>query len=123
MPEQIPRNFEEAYQRVRQLADDFKASESRYTSSDYQEAEVRTDFINKLLIALGWDVNHDWQKNPLAQEVKVERSVAMGAARKRADYAMFIAPNFRKGDLRLFVEAKKPFGDIATPDNCFQTVR
>ncbi len=39
----------------------------------------------------------------------------------RADYAFFITPNFR--DVRLFVEAKKPFGDIATSQNYFQTIR
>jgi len=38
-----------------------------------QGAEVRKDFIDKLWIALGWDVNHDEQKNSYEQEVKVEQ--------------------------------------------------
>ena len=45
----------------------------------------------------------------------------MGAAKRRADYAFHIAPNFR--DPRLLVEAKKPAGEIATADSYFQTVR
>ena len=66
-------NFDRAFERVKQLAADFKANEHFYLSPLYQEAEARRDFIDKFLIALGWDVNHDTQKNPYEQEVKVER--------------------------------------------------
>jgi predicted type IV restriction endonuclease len=55
---------------VKQLAANFKANETFYLSAGYQEAEARRDFIDKFLIALGWDVNHDTQKNPYEQEVK-----------------------------------------------------
>ncbi len=34
---------------------------------------------------------------------------------------LYLAPNFR--DVKFYIEAKKPFGDIATPDNYFQTIR
>jgi predicted type IV restriction endonuclease len=68
----MPANFEDAFARVKQLAADFKANEKFYLSPAYQEAEARRDFIDKFLIALGWDVNHDTQKNPYEQEVKSE---------------------------------------------------
>ena len=110
-----------AFAQVQPLVEDFRDNQSHYLSPAYQESEVRTDFINKFLIALGWDVNHDWQKNPFQQEVKGERNVSMSGSQRRADYAFYIAPNFR--DVRFFAEAKKPFGDIATADNCFQTIR
>ncbi|MCY3023356.1 MAG: N-6 DNA methylase [Planctomycetota bacterium] len=110
--------FDEAFQRVRQLADTFKANEQRYLSAEYQEAEARKDFIDKFWMALGWDVNHDQQTNPYAQEVKVERT--HGHTQRRADYAFYLAPNYR--DVRFFVEAKKPFRDIARADNYFQTL-
>ena len=113
--------FEEAFVLVQKLVADFRANETHYLSPSYQEQEARNDFINKFFIALGWDVNHERQKNPFAQEVKVERNVSVGGSQRRADYAFYIAPNFR--DVRFFAEAKKPYGDIATPDNCFQTVR
>jgi adenine-specific DNA-methyltransferase len=117
MPESA---LELAFEKVSRLAATFKANEARYLSSNYQEAEVRKDFIDKFYIALGWDVNHDVQTNPYEQEVKVEPSVS-AAGQRRADYAFHVAPNFR--DVRFFVEAKKPHGDIATADNYFQTVR
>jgi adenine-specific DNA-methyltransferase len=112
--------FEQAYEKVSKLAARFQANEVRYLSHNYQEAEVRKDFIDKFLIALGWDVNHDEQINPYEQEVKVEPPVS-AAGQRRADYSFHLAPNYR--DVRFFVEAKKPHGDIATADNYFQTVR
>jgi type I restriction-modification system DNA methylase subunit len=116
----MPANFEDAFARVKQLAAEFKANETFYLSQQYSEAQARLDFIDKFLIALGWDVNHDAQKNPYEQEVKVERT-DHGASQRRADYAFYVAPNFR--DVKFYIEAKKPHGDIATVDNYFQTVR
>jgi adenine-specific DNA-methyltransferase len=111
--------FDQAFERIKRLAATFKTNESRYLSTDYQEAEVRKDFIDKMFVALDWDVNHDVQTNPYEQEVKVER--ASTGSQRRADYAFYVGPNFR--DVRFYVEAKKPYGDLATPDNYFQTIR
>lgn len=116
-----PSEFDQAHATVLALVADFAAHESRYLAPDYQEAELRKDFLDKFFIALGWDVNHDTQKNPYEQEVKVERGQQQGAARKRADYAFALAPNFR--DVRFFVEAKKPSVDLANADDYFQTLR
>ena len=115
----MPSNFDEAFAAVQSLAKDFDAQKDFYLSPKYQEAEVRKEFIDKFLIALGWDVNHDRQKNPYEQEVKIERK-EHGISQRRADYAFYLAPNFR--DVKFYIEAKKPFGDIATPDNYFQTI-
>jgi adenine-specific DNA-methyltransferase len=113
--------FENAFAQVQLLAKDFEANQAHYLSPAYQESEVRKDFIDKFLIALGWDVNHDHQKSPFEQEVKVERGVTMHGSQRRADYAFYITPNFR--DVRFYCEAKKPFGDIASAQNYFQTIR
>jgi len=43
---------------------------------------VRKDFIDKLWIALGWDVNHDEQKNSYEQEVKVEQFKSIAGNRR-----------------------------------------
>jgi len=103
------------------LVKTFQRNESRYKSAKYSEAEARKDFIDKFWIALGWDVNHDQQTNPYEQEVKVERGVATGGGQRRADYAFYLAPNFH--DVRFFVEAKKPFAEMATKENYFQLIR
>ncbi len=113
-------NFDTALARVKELVADFRANENFYLSPAYQEQEARRDFIDKFWMALGWDINHDTQKNPYEQEVKVERK-EHGVSQRRADYAFYLMPNYR--DVKFYVEAKKPHGDIATADNYFQTVR
>ena len=110
----MPATFEDAFERVKQLAADFKANEKFHLSPAYQEAEARRDFIDNFLIAHGRDVNHGTQKNPCEQEVKVERK-EHGISQRRADYAFYLAPNFR--DVKFHIEAQKPFGDIATANN------
>jgi adenine-specific DNA-methyltransferase len=77
------RAFDEAFERVQSLAATFKANETRYLSAEFQEAEARKDFVDKFFIALGWDVNHDVQTNPYAQEVKVERTSGASSGRLR----------------------------------------
>ena len=101
--------FDSAFQQIQTLSHNFKANERYYLSPSYDEASARKDFIDKFFIALGWDVNHDTQTNPYEQEVRIENRVSMkGSIGRRADYAFFLAPNFREEDVAFFVEAKKP---------------
>ena len=70
----IPRDFETAHAEVIKLVQSFEASFGHYKLTEYSGASVRKDFIDKFFIALGLDVNHEEQRNPYAQEVKVEKS-------------------------------------------------
>ncbi len=112
---------EQAFSAVKKLVQDFKSQESAYLSPSYQESRVRQDFIDKFFTALGWDVTHNVQKNPYQQEVHIENKVQVAGSQRRADYAFFLAPNFR--DPKFFVEAKKPSRNLANPDDYYQTVR
>ena len=82
--------FDKAFINVKLLSTIFRANENRYLSPAYQEAEIRKDFIDKFFADLGWDVNHDEQTDPYAQEVKVER----GVETRTVDYAFFLKPNY-----------------------------
>jgi len=113
--------MEKSLELVRQLVNDFRTHENAYLSPTYQELEVRHDFIDKFFMALGWDVNHERQKNPYEQEVHMENRIRAEGTQRRADYAFFTAPNFR--DVKYFVEAKKPAHDLANPNYYYQTVR
>lgn len=99
--------LETAHETVKQLIKDFESNEHHYKLPSYSEAEVRQDFIDKFFTALGWDVTHQYQRNPQQQEVKVEKSQKQkdSANKKRADYAFYLAPDFRT--VKFFVEAKK----------------
>ena len=111
----------DAFEIIKQLVADFKAQESAYLSPSYQESQIRQDFIDKFFTALGWDVTHTIQKNPYQQEVHIENKVHMAGSQRRADYAFFLAPNFR--DPKFFVEAKKPSRNLSNPDDYYQTIR
>lgn len=113
-------SFEDAFKVVKDLVSDFDKGKNYFFSAEYQEEAVRRDFIDKFFIALGWDVNHDYQKNPYEQEVKTEKTVKVRRARKKADYAFFVHPNYR--DPVFYVEAKKPSRDLYNRDDYFQTI-
>jgi len=116
-------NFQQAFDRVQSLVDAFSRNRVTLRAPSYQEAEVRKDFIDPFFSALGWDVGHEFQKNPYEQEVRVERRVLGADSRisRRADYAFYVRPNFK--DARFFVEAKKPARDLNNADDYFQTAR
>lgn len=114
-------SFETARQVVRELAADFGSHQDSLLSSNYSELALRQDYLDKLFTALGWDVTHTTQKNPFRQEVRVEKNVVDGSAKRRADYAFYVNPNFR--DAKFYVEAKKPTTALASLDNYFQAIR
>lgn len=110
-----------AYGAVQELARNFAAHQVRYLAASYQEAEARVDLIDTLLMALGWDVRHEQQRNPYQQEVRIERHVLVRGAKRRADYALFIQPEFQRE--RLFIEAKRPAHALKNADYYFQAIR
>lgn len=117
-------NIDEAHKLVIELINDFEENEIHYLSANYQEAEVRKEFIDKFWIALGWDVNHNYQKNPFQQEVKIEKGQRQngGVGQKRADYAFYLAPDFKK--VQFFIEAKKPSRTLKeNKEDYFQTAK
>lgn len=117
----MPTQLEKAFLAVQPLVDKFAAHEAIYSSSEFGETSVRQEFVDDFLAALGWDVAGKREPNPFEREVRVEQSVDVGLARKRADYALFVKPNFR--NVRLYIEAKKPSISLATQDNYFQAAR
>lgn len=119
--ENVKTDFKKALKEVKALAKTFKEGESHYLSATYQEAEVRQEFIDKFFVALGWDVRHDYQKNPYKQEVKIEKTVEQEErSKKKADYAFSLAPDFNVPVF--FVEAKKPARDLLNADDYYQAI-
>ncbi len=117
----VAKNFTDAFEQVRTLAERFNANESAYLSPRYQEAEVRQDFLDKFWVALGWDVYHQEHPNPYEREVKIEKSVMVGDRGERADYAFYTSPNYLQA--RFMAEVKKPSRQLENPYDCFQAMR
>ena len=114
-------NFESALNSLSGLVETFENGKDKYLTQEYSEAQARKDFIDKFFIALGWDVNHDEQKNPYKQEVRIELNINIQGRFKRADYAFYITPNFR--DPVFYVEAKKPSLSIYNREDYFQIIK
>ena len=71
----MPSNFEVAFGVVQLLGKDFEANKAHFLSPSYQESEVRKDFIDKFLIAFGWDVNHERLNKPFGNAASAQNSL------------------------------------------------
>lgn len=99
-----------APQEILDLVATFKRNERAYTSSAYNEAQVRSEFIDKLFIALGWDISNRANNAPQYREVITESQIQSGAGTP--------GYTFRIGSEKVyFVEAKKPQVDVGADGN------
>jgi hypothetical protein len=73
----MPSRFDEAFAQAQPLVADFDANKGHYLSPAYQESEVRADFLNKLFIALAWDVNHETKTMPISKCLSNIRNQSM----------------------------------------------
>ena len=94
-------------QQIRALVENFRRNESDYsrTDSQYNEAQVKSDFIEPFFHALGWDIENASGLPQNLREVVYEARVEAGDSKapRKPDYAFRLA-----GDRKYFVEAKKP---------------
>lgn len=109
MPER-PIPPKEAIASLRELVARYDAHSDFYTSPsrNYNEHSCRDDFINELLIILGWDVGNVRGVAPQYREVIAEN---YSSETERPDYTLTLS-----GKPRLFVEAKKPSVNIVTEE-------
>lgn len=85
----------------------FSQNIESYSSSAYNEAQLRQEFLNPFFEALGWDISNKQGYAEAYKEVIHEDAIKIGTATKAPDYS------FRVGGVRkFFVEAKKPFVNI-----------
>ncbi|MBI4557417.1 MAG: Eco57I restriction-modification methylase domain-containing protein [Candidatus Hydrogenedentes bacterium] len=93
----------EAPKTILELVERFDQHSNEYRSPDYNEAQVRREFIDPFFDALGWDIQNRKGFAEPWKEVVHEDSIKVGGATKAPDYS------FRLGGRRLFfLEAKKP---------------
>lgn len=94
-------------ERIKQLVEAFQANANDYrrSNSTYNETQLRTDFLDPLFRALGWDVDNTKGLPQNLREVVQEATIEANEDKssKKPDYAFRLArhPKF-------FLEAKKP---------------
>ena len=106
-------------QLITDLVETFRRNEKNYKSLTYDEANTRTDFIDKFFEALNWDVRNDNARAERYRDVVREDKIQINGQTKAPDYS------FRVGGNRVFfVEAKKPSVNIKDDvDPAFQLRR
>ena len=96
-----------APQAVVDLVQRYLKNRDNYRRAEYNETQVRVEFIDPLFMALGWDVHNERGAAPQYCDVVHEASVRIRGSVRSPDYA------FRMGPKEVFyVEAKKPSVNI-----------
>ncbi len=93
----------QAPDKIKRLVDNFSEHNDQYKSSSYNETQVRRDYIDPFFSALGWDIDNKEGLAEAYRHVIHEDAIKIGRSTKAPDYG------FRYGgQLKFFVEAKKP---------------
>jgi type I restriction-modification system DNA methylase subunit len=86
-----------------ELVERFDRNLESYRSGQYNETQLRREFIDPFFKALGWDIDNEKGYAEAYKDVIHEDAIKVGGATKAPDYC------FRVGGARkFFLEAKKP---------------
>jgi len=88
---------------VAQLVERFDRNREAYLSGQYNETQVRREFIDPMFESLGWDINNRHGYAEPYKDVIHEDAIKIGGATKAPDYCFRIG-----GTRKFFLEAKKP---------------
>lgn len=100
-----------AKKELEKLVTQFRDHLESYKSSDYNEENLRTEFLNGFFgkAILGWDIENSDKLPPSYREVRTEESIQIEGRSKSPDYSFRI-----NGTQRVFfVEAKKPAVNVS----------
>jgi hypothetical protein len=96
-----------APQEILDLVARFEQQLDAYKSGQYNETQVRREFLDPFFKALGWDIDNEQGYAEAYKDVVHEDAIRMGSATKAPDYCFRIG-----GARKFFLEAKKPSVDI-----------
>jgi hypothetical protein len=92
---------------IQQLVAKFDEHRDTYRRGEYNETQLRQDFLDPFFIALGWDVYNEKGIHENYRDVILEQGLRVEKTVKAPDYCFRIGPT-----RKFFVEAKKPAVDI-----------
>src|SRR6266704_3011515 len=88
---------------IRELTERFERNKDAYHSPQYNETQLRREFLDPFFKALGWDIDNTAGYAEAYKDVIHEDAIRVGDRAKAPDYC------FRVGGTRkFFLEAKKP---------------
>ena len=105
---------------IHALVEKYESNRNFYRTRNFNETQVRNEFLDLLFEVLGWDIRNMSGKKTNEREVLLEESLKADAAThsKKPDYTFRLF-----GERKFFLEAKKPCVDISTDDNPAKQVR
>ena len=89
-------NMSEMPKELSELINRFENNREAYRSGQYNETQLRREFIDPFFEALGWDVNNKQGYAEAYKDVIHEDAIKIGSATKAPDYC------FRIGGTRKF---------------------
>jgi hypothetical protein len=89
------------------LVERFNRNRDAYKFGNYNETQVRREFLDPFFKALGWDMDNEQGYAEDYKDVIHEDAIKVGEATKAPDYCFRIG-----GTRKFFLEAKKPAVDI-----------
>jgi hypothetical protein len=92
---------------VTELVRRFERNYDAYRSGQYNETQVRREFIDPMFKTLGWDMDNERGYAEAYKDVVHEDAIKVGGATKAPDYCFRIG-----GTRKFFLEAKKPAVNI-----------
>jgi hypothetical protein len=105
--------------RLIEIVEHFADQRDALRSGNYNETQVRREFIDPLFTLLGWDVDNRGMAPQDYKEVVHEDAIKVGGAHRAPDYSFRIG-----GSRQFFVEAKKPVVNLKDdPTPAFQLRR
>lgn len=105
---------------IKDLAQKYHANRTAYLKTDYNETQLRTDFLDPLFEMLGWDIKNNQGKPTNEREVLVEEALREDANSntKKPDYTFRLF-----SERKFFLEAKKPYVKIDSDPEPAKQVR
>ena len=95
---------------VTRLVERFRENRGAYLSSEYNETQLRREFLDPFFKSLGWDVDNEQGYAEAYKDVIHEDAIKIERGTKAPDYAFRIG-----GTRKFFVEAKRP--SVGIKDN------
>ncbi len=92
---------------IHELVERFERQREAYRSPQYNETQLRREFLDPFFKALGWDIDNEQGYAEEYKDVIHEDAIKVGEATKAPDYCFRIG-----GTRKFFLEAKKPAVDI-----------
>lgn len=105
---------------IEDLVQKYHANRTAYLKSDYNETQLRTDFLDPFFELLGWDIKNNRGKPTNEREVLVEEALRedVNSNTKKPDYTFRLF-----SERKFFLEAKKPHVKIDSDPEPAKQVR